>query len=134
MWLLLASCGIQSLYKPFPGVIANLVGLVDKDMRNAHPEFLLQVCVRHSVPSNLLKDYVSNRDAWYAFVLDKVNGNPAPRANLDAKETPRRSPGRTSRSYSSVFCTKKALDRGTRRTTLKAISERSKNWKRRLSE
>ena len=63
MGRLWASCGMQSLYKPFRGVIANLMGLVDWDMRNAHPEFLLQLCGRHGVPSKLLKDYVADRDA-----------------------------------------------------------------------
>ncbi len=74
---------MQSLYKPFPGVIANIIELVDGDMRNAHPEFILQLCGR------LLNDYVSNCDAWYALVLDKVNGDPARRANSDAKEVAR---------------------------------------------
>ena len=37
MGRLWASCGMQSLYMPFRGVIANLMGLVDWDMRNAHP-------------------------------------------------------------------------------------------------
>jgi hypothetical protein len=41
------------------------------------------------VPSKLLNDYVSNRDAWYALVLDKVNGDPARRANPDDKEVTR---------------------------------------------
>ena len=58
-------------------------------MRNAHPEFLLQLCARHRVPSKLLKDYVGDRYAWYALVLDKVNGDPARRANPDAKEVTR---------------------------------------------
>jgi hypothetical protein len=52
MGRLWASCGMQSLYKPFRGVIANLMGTYgDWDMRNAHPEFLLQICGRHGVPS-----------------------------------------------------------------------------------
>ena len=37
MGRLWASCGMKRLYKPFRGVIANLMGLVDWDMRNAHP-------------------------------------------------------------------------------------------------
>jgi hypothetical protein len=62
------------------------MGLVDWDMRNARPKFLLQVCARHGVPSKLLNDYVSKRDVCYALVLDKINGDPARRANPDAKE------------------------------------------------
>ena len=42
-------------------------------------------------------------------------------------QTPRRSPGWASRSYSSVYCTKEAPAHGTRSTALKATSERSKN-------
>ncbi len=86
MGRLWASCGMQSLYKPFQGVIANLMGLVDWDMRNAHQEILLQLFGSHGVPSKLINDYVSNRDAWYALVLDQVNGDPAHRANPGAKE------------------------------------------------
>ncbi len=41
MGRLWASCGMQSLYKPFRGAIANLMGLVGWDMHNAHPELLL---------------------------------------------------------------------------------------------
>ncbi len=80
---------MQSLYKPSRGVIANLMGLMDWDMRNAHPVFILQLCGRHGVPSKLLNDYVSNSDAWYALVLDKVNGDPTRCANPDAKKVTR---------------------------------------------
>ncbi len=58
-------------------------------MRNARSEFRLQVCGDPGVASKFLKDYIGDRDVWYALVLDKVNGDPARRANPDAKEVTR---------------------------------------------
>ena len=89
MGRLWASSGMQSLYKPFRGVIADLTGLVDWDMRNAHPEFLLQVSAHHGVPSKLLNDYIGDRDAWYALVLETINGDLVRRTNPYVKKVTR---------------------------------------------
>jgi hypothetical protein len=65
------------------------MGLVDWDMRNAHPEFLLRVCARHGVPSKLFTDYVGDCDTWYALFLETVSGDPVRRTNSDAKKVTR---------------------------------------------
>ena len=59
-----ASCGMQSLYKPFRAAIARASQLTDWDIKNCHPTLLLQLCEHLGVPCNMLKKYVSDRDSW----------------------------------------------------------------------
>jgi len=79
---------MKSLFKP-GGVVANFMGIVDSDMRNAHPGCRLQIYGRHGVASNLLKDYFDDHDVLYALVLDKDNGNSSHCAKSYAKEVTR---------------------------------------------
>ncbi len=68
-----ASCGMQSLYKPFRAAIARASQLTDWDIKNCHPTLLLQLCERLGVPCKLLKKYVAERDSWWKIVIDIVN-------------------------------------------------------------
>jgi hypothetical protein len=68
-----ASCGMQSLYKPFRAVIASASQLNGWDIKNCHPTLILQLCEYLGVPCNMLKKYVADRALWWKIVTDIVN-------------------------------------------------------------
>lgn len=77
-----ASCGMQRLYAPFRAVIARAMGLTDWDMVNCHPHLLLQLCDKHDLECDLLRDYVSNRDKWLSLVMAETKVDRAKAKNL----------------------------------------------------
>ncbi len=59
------SYGIQGISKKIRNYLLNGSGVVDFDIRNAHPTILYYLCVKHKIHTekHMLKDYVFNRDA-----------------------------------------------------------------------
>jgi len=57
------SYGIQGISKKIRNYLLNGSGVVDFDIRNAHPTILYYLCVKHNIRVKILKDYVFNRDA-----------------------------------------------------------------------
>lgn len=44
--------------------LANAVGFRDIDIKNAHPEFIVQICKAKGLSIKILEDYVNNRDGY----------------------------------------------------------------------
>lgn len=57
------SYGIQGISKKIRNYLLNGSGVVDYDIRNAHPTILYYLCVKHNIRVKILKDYIFNRDA-----------------------------------------------------------------------
>lgn len=56
------SWGIQGISKNIRNYLLAVSGVVDYDIKNAHPTILYYLCVKYKIRVKILKDYVFNRD------------------------------------------------------------------------
>lgn len=80
------SYGIQGISKKIRNYLLNGSGVVDYDIRNAHPTILYYLCVKHNIRVKILKDYVFNRDAIIQdeFAEEIFNGEDVKKTILTA--------------------------------------------------
>ncbi len=78
---------LQRIFNAFRGLLC-YENMYDLDMNNAHPKILINLCRKHNIPHNILKDYIENREEWLeqisidfkvdrkeakAFILKSIN-------------------------------------------------------------
>ena len=52
--------------------LANAVGFVDIDIKNCHPEILVQICRKNGLSCDAMADYVKNRDNYLAKMMESI--------------------------------------------------------------
>ena len=63
---------MQTLYNGFRGALCEGY-MLDIDICNAHPVFLINLCKQHNIKYNYLSDYVNNREAKLQETMDTYN-------------------------------------------------------------
>jgi len=65
---------LQRLYNGYRGVLCDGY-IIDIDICNAHPTFLVNLCKKHNIPYNYLHDYINNREAKINETMELYNLN-----------------------------------------------------------
>lgn len=64
-------CPMRSIVRH---TLAKAVGFVDIDIKNCHPELLVQLCKKNGLVCVALTDYVNNRDNYLVRMMTDING------------------------------------------------------------
>ena len=66
--------GLVNMRSVVRHTLAKAVGFKDIDLKNCHPELLVQLCKKNGYEISILKGYVDDRDAFLKKMIDDIQG------------------------------------------------------------